>query len=104
MLEQVTREVEIEALPTAIPDAIHHDVGEMVIGDTITVEALQAPSGVEILTDAETVIANLSPPRLQIEEEDELEEETALVGEGEAAEEGEEGAEQPSGEGEGEGE
>lgn len=93
VLEQVTREVEIEALPNDIPDAIRHDVSEMVIGDTVTVEALRAPSGVTILTDAEAVIATLTPPRLQIEEE-EIEEETELVGEGEEGEaaEGEEGA------------
>ncbi len=92
VLEQVTREVEIEALPTDIPDTIRHDVSAMVIGDTVTVEALAAPSGVTILTDPEAVIATLTPPRLQIEEE-EIEEETELVGEGEegAAAEGEEG-------------
>lgn len=107
VLEQVTREVEIQALPTDIPDAIRHDVSAMVIGDTITVEALTAPSGVTILTDPESVIATLTPPRLQIEEE-EIEEETELVGEGEeGAAEGEEGAakgEQPSEESGGEGE
>ncbi|MFL5824026.1 MAG: 50S ribosomal protein L25 [Solirubrobacteraceae bacterium] len=105
VLEQVTREVEVEALPTDIPDALHYDVSELVIGDTVSVEALQAPSSVTILTEPETVIATLSPPRLQIEEEEELEEETELVGEGEeGAEEGEEGAEQPSEESGGEGE
>jgi large subunit ribosomal protein L25 len=108
VLEQVTREVEIEALPTDIPDSIRHDVSAMVIGDTVAVEALSAPSGVTILTDPEAVIATLTPPRLQIEEEEELEEETELVGEGEEGEEGEaaEGGEEAAGEsggGEGEG-
>jgi large subunit ribosomal protein L25 len=92
VLEQITREVEIEALPTDIPDAIRHDVSEMQINDTITVEALQAPSGVTILTDPEAVVVTLSPPRLQVEEEEGIEEETELVGEGEAPAEGEEAA------------
>ena len=35
MLEQITRELNVEALPTAIPESIVHDVGEMQIGDTI---------------------------------------------------------------------
>ena len=83
VLEQVTREVDIEALPTDIPDVIRHDVSEMVIGDTITVEALVAPSGVTVLTDSEAVIATLNPPRLQTEAEEGIEEETGLVGEGE---------------------
>src|SRR5579859_1325730 len=107
VLEQVTREVEIEALPTDIPDTIRHDVSAMVIGDTVTVEALSSPSGVTILTDPEAVIATLTPPRLQIEEE-EIEEETELVGEGEegaeAAEEGAAEGGQPSEESGGEGE
>jgi large subunit ribosomal protein L25 len=101
VLEQITRELEIEALPTDIPDVIRHDVSAMVIGDTVTVEALTAPSGVTILTDPEAVVATLTPPRLQLEEEEELEEETELVGEGEAGEEGEaaEGGEEAAGEG-----
>ena len=50
------------------------------------------PAGVTLLDDPETVVATLSPPRLQLEEEPEIEEETELVAEGEAAEEAEEAA------------
>jgi large subunit ribosomal protein L25 len=85
VLEQITRELRIEALPTDIPDSIQHDVSEMVIGDTLTVEALRPPAEVELLDDPDTVIATLTPPRLQVEEEEEIEEETEVVGEGEAA-------------------
>jgi large subunit ribosomal protein L25 len=35
VLEQITREVNVEALPTAIPESIQHEVGEMEIGETI---------------------------------------------------------------------
>jgi large subunit ribosomal protein L25 len=35
VLEQITRELNVEALPTAIPEAIVHEVGEMQIGETI---------------------------------------------------------------------
>jgi large subunit ribosomal protein L25 len=106
ILEQVTREVTIEALPTDIPDSIEHDVSELVIGDTVTLEALRAPSGVTLLDDPETVIATLVPPRLQVEEEPEIEEETELVAEGATAEEAEAEAEKDAareGGGEGEG-
>jgi large subunit ribosomal protein L25 len=103
VLEQITREVEIEALPTDIPDAIRHDVSAMQINDTIIVEALQAPSGVTILTDSEAVVATLSPPRLQVEEEEGIEEETELVGEGEEAAREEAAGDEASAEG-GEGE
>jgi large subunit ribosomal protein L25 len=93
VLEQVTRELTVEALPTEIPDSLQHDVSAMVIGDTVTLEAITAPSGVKLVDDPETVIATLTPPKLQLEEEPELEEETELVGEGAEAAEGEEGAE-----------
>jgi large subunit ribosomal protein L25 len=84
VLEQVTRELNVEALPTAIPESIAHDVSEMVIGDTITLSVVAAPEGVTLLDDLEeTVIATLSPPRLQTEPDAELESETEVVGEGE---------------------
>jgi large subunit ribosomal protein L25 len=81
VLEQVTRELSVEALPTDIPDALHHDVAQMEIGDTLTVEALTPPAAVTVLDDAETVIATITPPRLQLEDENEIEEETEVVGE-----------------------
>jgi large subunit ribosomal protein L25 len=99
VLEQVTRELTIEALPSEIPDSLHHEVSEMQIGDTVTLESLTPPSGVKLVDDPETVVATLTPPRLQLEEEPELEEETELVAEG-APGEGAEGAEGEGGEGE----
>ena len=88
VLEQITRELTIEALPTNIPDSMSHDVSEMVIGDTLTLAALTPPPDVTLIDDPETVIATLSPPRLQLEDEDEIEEETEVVGEGEEGEGG----------------
>src|ERR1700681_1217760 len=35
VLEQIVRELNVEALPTAIPESISHPVGEMQIGETI---------------------------------------------------------------------
>jgi large subunit ribosomal protein L25 len=92
VLEQVTRELRVEALPTEIPDSLEHDVSALVIGDTVTLEALTPPANVKLVDDPETVIATLTPPKLQLEEEPELEEETELVGEGEEAAEPAEGA------------
>ena len=82
VLEQVTRELNIEALPTAIPDTIELDVSNAEIGDTITLAAVTAPEGVELLDDAETVVVTLTPPRLSTEADDEIETETEVVGEG----------------------
>ncbi|HEX4011915.1 MAG TPA: 50S ribosomal protein L25 [Solirubrobacteraceae bacterium] len=85
VMELVTRELTIEALPNDIPDGLTHDVSQMQIGDTLTLDALRPPSTVTLLDDPETVIATLTPPRLQVESEDEIEQETQVVGEGEAA-------------------
>jgi large subunit ribosomal protein L25 len=102
VLEQVTREVTIEALPTDIPDAIRYDVSGAQMNDTITLEALSMPSGVTLIDDPETTLATVAPPRLQVEEEPEIEEETELVGEGEEPAEGEAAPAEEGGEGEGE--
>jgi large subunit ribosomal protein L25 len=84
VLEQITRELNVQALPTAIPESIVHEVGEMEIGDTLMLSAVVAPEGVTLLDDVEeTVVATLSPPRLQSEVEEEIEAETEVVGEGE---------------------
>ena len=95
VLEQVTRELTIEALPTDIPDTMTHDVSEMQIGDTLSLESVRPPAGVTLVDDPETVVATVTPPRLQVEPTEEIEEETEVVGEAaaEAAAEGEEGAE-----------
>jgi large subunit ribosomal protein L25 len=81
VLEHLVRELNIEALPTAIPESIVHEVGEMQIGDTLALGAIAAPEGVTLLDDPEVVIATLSAPRLQADFEAELEAETELVGE-----------------------
>lgn len=91
VLEHVVREVNIEALPTAIPHAIEHDVSGMEIGDTVTLGMVTPPAGVALLDDPEIVVATLSPPRLQAETESEIEAETALVGEAGEAGAGETG-------------
>lgn len=82
VLEQITRELNVEALPTAIPESIVHAIGEMQIGDTIGLAAIVMPEGVTLLDEVEeAVVATLSPPKLQVEEEEEVEAETELVGE-----------------------
>ncbi|MDQ5894392.1 MAG: ribosomal protein [Actinomycetota bacterium] len=86
VLEHVTREVTVEALPTEIPDSLTLDVSEMEINDTLTLEDLSSPEGVELIADdpAEVTLVTLSPPRVEVEPEtDEPESEPEVVGEGE---------------------
>jgi large subunit ribosomal protein L25 len=101
VLEHVTREITVEALPTDIPDNIVLDVSAMEINDTLQLSVVTAPDGVTFVADdpEEVTIVTLSPPRVE-EVEPEVEEETELVGEGEGEESEGEGGD--SGEGEGE--
>ena len=102
VLEHITREVSVEALPTDIPDRIAVDVSQMNINDTIQLAAIKPPQGVTFIAEdlEEVTIATVTPPRLERELE-EIEEEAALVGEeGEEVPEGEEIAEAAAPEGE----
>jgi len=90
VLEHVTREINIEALPNDIPERLELDVSKMDVNDTLFLSSVTAPAGVTILDDPdETVVATLTPPKLQAEldaldEEAALEQETRVVGEDEA--------------------
>jgi len=106
VLEQVSHQLNIEALPTAIPEVINVDVSGMEIAATMHLSEITAPEGVEFLDDLEeTIIATVVVPT-EVEEPEEIEEETELVGEegevAEGAEEGEASEEAPAEEAEGE--
>jgi large subunit ribosomal protein L25 len=95
VLEQVTHQLNIEALPTDIPEAIVVDMSGMEIAATMHLSEVPAPQGVTFLDDPEeTIIATIVVPT-EIEEPEEIEEETELVGE-----EVPEGEEVPAEEGE----
>jgi large subunit ribosomal protein L25 len=93
VLELITRELNIEALPTGIPESIVHSVAEMNIGETLMLATITPPAGVTLLDPLEeTVLATLTPPRLQSETATEIEAETEVVGEAEKADGAEGGA------------
>lgn len=99
VVQQVTREIRVEALPTAIPEHIEVDMAPLEVGATLRVADLEAIEGVAFLDDPETVLANCSMPRgiSELEEEEAAEGEEGEEGEvaegGEAAEEPGEGSE-----------
>jgi large subunit ribosomal protein L25 len=97
VLDHVTRELNIEALPTDIPDSVVIDVSHLEINETFLLSEATIPSNLTVLDDPdETVIATITPPS-KAEAPETVEEETELVGEGE------EGAEAAEGESEDEG-
>src|SRR6266540_3025708 len=56
VLEHITREVNIEALPTDIPERLELDVSQMQVNDTLQLSAVAAPSGVTILDDVDETV------------------------------------------------
>jgi large subunit ribosomal protein L25 len=85
VLELVTRELTVEALPGDIPDTLTHDVSDLEIAGTLLLGSIKAPQGVTVIGDPEAVIATITAPRLQVESDTEIEAETAVVGEEGAA-------------------
>ena len=82
IVDQGVREVTIAALPNAIPESIQIDVSEASIGDTFTLAALQLPDGVTLVDDIEITAISVLAPRLRSDGlEDDVEIETAVVGE-----------------------
>lgn len=90
ILDQPTREVNVEALPTDIPESIQIDVSHLDIGDSVTLAVATVPSGVTLLDDDGAVVASMLAPRLQseVDELDAIEQETAVVGEADGADAG----------------
>jgi large subunit ribosomal protein L25 len=86
ILEQVLREVTVEALPTEIPDSLVLDISELDVGSTLSVSALRAPSGVEILSDPDTTVVTITASRASRASTPagEIETETEVVGEGDS--------------------
>jgi large subunit ribosomal protein L25 len=91
VLELPTHQLNIEALPTEIPEAIVADVSGLGMAETMHLSALTPPSGVTFLDNPdETIVATIVIPSEE-PEEPEVEEEAELVGEEAAAEAGAEG-------------
>ena len=64
VLDQVTREVEIEVLPENIPDRVELDVTVLKIGDSLHVRDLHIPNAT-MLTQNDLTIATVVPPRAE---------------------------------------
>ena len=75
VLTQVTRELNVEALPLEVPEHIEADVAALGVGDALRLADLPAPPGVTFLDDPdETVLASIALPTQVVEPEEMLEE------------------------------
>jgi large subunit ribosomal protein L25 len=97
VLEQIVRQIDVRCDPRDIPDSIDIDVSNLDVHDTLHVSDIKISEGVEILTDAELVIATIgivkeeAAPAPAAEGEEPVEPE--VIGKGKKEEEGEEAGE-----------
>jgi len=93
VLEQIIREIEIKCEPRDIPDAIDVDVSNLDVHDVLHVSDIPVAEGVEILNDAELVIATIGIVKEEVEApapvEGEEPAEPEVIGKGKKEEEGE---------------
>jgi large subunit ribosomal protein L25 len=92
ILQHVLRELEVECLPTAIPEKIEVDVSSLKIGDSFHVADLKVENA-EILSDPKSSVVTVVPPTVFKEPEVAAavtEEEPEVIGEKKEGEEEEE--------------
>jgi large subunit ribosomal protein L25 len=66
VLDFVTRELEVECLPGAIPSVIRVDVAGLHVGQHVEASELTLPEGVELVDAGETVIASVKLSRVEV--------------------------------------
>jgi large subunit ribosomal protein L25 len=94
VLEQVVREIEIRCEPREIPDALEIDVTNLDVHDVLHVSDIPVSEAIEILTDAELVVATIGIVKEEVvaapAAEGEEPAEPEVIGKGKKEEEGEE--------------
>jgi len=95
VLEQIIREIEIRCEPRDIPEHLDVDVSNLGVHDVLHVSDIPTSEGVEILADADTVIATIGvvkeEPVAVVAVEGEVPAEPEVIGKGKKEEEGEGG-------------
>ncbi|HLR74788.1 MAG TPA: 50S ribosomal protein L25/general stress protein Ctc, partial [Virgibacillus sp.] len=71
ILQQPLYELQVRAIPSAIPEEITVDVSKLDIGDTITIADLPVEDEYTFLDEEDTPIAIVLPPEAEEEEETE---------------------------------
>lgn len=88
VLEHMLWEIEIECLPTDVPEKIEVDISSLDIGDVLHVRDLTVGKGRKIVTEPDKTVISIVPPTVIREEKPPVEEEKV-----EKKEEGEESEE-----------
>jgi large subunit ribosomal protein L25 len=65
ILEHILWEVEVECLPTQIPEKLEVDVSNLEIGQDIFIKDIAVPEGVKILEDSEAIVFSVKTPKAE---------------------------------------
>lgn len=65
ILQHRLREIEVECLPTEIPESIPIDVGDLRIGNSLHVKDLRVTGDIKILADGEESVVSIVPPTVE---------------------------------------
>ena len=94
VLSQILTTIDVNCLPTSVPDNILVDISNMELNSNMTVaDIVNIPEGVEILSDPESTIATLAPPKEEEEPVVEDLEEGEELADGDESADDKEGAE-----------
>ena len=83
LLDFVHREIVVECLPADIPENIELDVTELMVGGNIRVRDVIEGQKWKAVTDLDTMLVHVVPPRVEEEPEEEAEAEVATDGQSE---------------------
>ena len=65
ILQPILREIEVECLPTEIPEFIEVDVSPLVIHEAVHVSAITLPAGVTPVGDPTRTVVTVVPPTIE---------------------------------------
>lgn len=70
VLQVVLHELEVQCLPTSIPETVMVDISTVGIGESLLISDLKLPQGVEATLDADAVVLNILSPQKELSEEE----------------------------------
>jgi large subunit ribosomal protein L25 len=70
VLEHIMWEVQVECLPTDIPEKLEFDISNLKIGDSVFIKDIASPEGVKVLTDGELIAVSVKAKKVEVPKEE----------------------------------
>jgi large subunit ribosomal protein L25 len=77
-LHHIRREIKVSCLFTVLPEFVEVDLSGLNIGDSVKVQEIKLPDGVNVLDPHDTIIASVTAPRVVAKAEPVGEEQEAV--------------------------